>query len=228
MVLKTDLFEEALGNDALASAIPKAFVGMDLSSAVLREARQRHPGLRVVRADARRLPFADAVLDGVVSTSTLDHFHDPADLEGSLQELGRVLRPGAELLLTLDNPWNPLLAVRNALPHALRTAVGLTPYYVGYTCGPARVEKLLCQAGFTVRETTSILHFPRALIAVVGQALGRTQAGLVAGTMLGLLRRAEVLRHLPTRWLTGHYVAVRAVKLAKDNTSSRSARPATG
>lgn len=118
------------------------------------------------------------------------------------------------MLLTLDNPWNPLLALRNAIPHALRLALGVTPYYVGYTCGPVRVERLLCQAGFEVRATTAILHFPRALTALIGPALRLTGLTRIESRMLALLRRTEILGHGPTRWLTGHYVAVLATKKA--------------
>jgi SAM-dependent methyltransferase len=210
--LKTDLFEEALGNDSLQRAIPEAFVGMDLSPAILRAARRRSPDAPLVRADVRQLPFAGAALGGVISTSTLDHFRDPEDLARSFNELGRVLRPGGRLLLTLDNPLNPLLALRNALPHSFRVLVGLTPYYVGYTCSPARIERLLCEAGFEVRETAAILHFPRALAALLGRGLRLKGPGRMEGRILGLLRRAERLRRWPTRWFTGHYVAVVAAK----------------
>jgi SAM-dependent methyltransferase len=213
-VLKTDLFEEALGNSTLLSALPASLVGMDLSPTVLSEARRRNPGLPLVLADVRQLPFAGATLDGAISTSTLDHFQDSADLARSLRELGRVLRPGGGLLLTLDNPLNPLLALRNAVPHSLRMSMGLTPYYVGYTCGPTRLAQLLHEAGFEVRDTTAILHFPRALVALFGMALGRTPSGSAQGKILGLLRHAEILRRLPTRWLTGHYVAVLAAKIS--------------
>jgi transposase len=39
-----------------------------------------------------------------VSPSTLDHFPDPADLDRSLRELRRTLRPGGRLILTLRLP----------------------------------------------------------------------------------------------------------------------------
>jgi len=212
VILKTDLFEEALGNDSVERAIPTAFLGMDLSRTVLRAARRRSPQAAMVQADVRQLPFADASVGGVLSTSTLDHFHDPQDLARSLREIGRVLRPGGKLLLTLDNPWNPLLALRNAIPHSLRLSLGVTPYFVGYTCGPVRVERLLGQAGFEVRKTTAILHFPRALTALFGPALRLTGLTRIEGRILELLRHTEMLRHGPTRWLTGHYVAVLATK----------------
>jgi len=209
VILKTNVLEEALGSDLL----PRASVGMDLSWTVLRAAQRRFPDAPLVRADVRQLPFSDASLAGAISTSTLDHSRDPGDLARSLDELGRVLRPGATLLLTLNNPRNPLLALRNVLPHAFRSFVELTPYYVGYTCDPAHVEGLLGQAGFEVRKTDAILHIPRALTALSGRASRLVGLDRIDGTILALFRRAEILRHCPTRWLSGHYIAIVAVKI---------------
>ena len=205
MLLKTDVFEEALGNDGIRRAIPNFFVGIDRSRAVAEAARRRIPDVPLIRADVRRLPFADAVLGGAISTSTLDHFRDPRDLVLALRELGRVLRPGAKLILTLDNPRNPLLAVRNAIPDVLRRRLGMTPYFVGYTCGPGRLGRLLTESGFAVRETTAILHFPRVLAALSGSMLRRLG---IEDDILALLPRAEALGRWPTRWCTGHYIGV--------------------
>jgi len=47
-----------------------------------------------VQADAARLPFADRAFDAVISNHSLEHFHD---LDGSLREIGRVLRPAGAL-----------------------------------------------------------------------------------------------------------------------------------
>ena len=177
LFLKTDLFEEALGDDWVQRAIPAGLVGMDISHSIVAAARRHSTRSPVLRADVRCLPFADASLGGVISTSTLDHFHDPKDLQLSLHEIGRVVRPGGVLILTLDNPLNPLLALRNAVPHTLRRLVGMTPYYVGYTCGPGRLGRWLADAGFEVRESAAVLHFPRALVALAGTVLRRLSLG---------------------------------------------------
>ena len=210
--LKTDLFEEAIGNNSFQRSISLAAVGMDLSPTIVKAAQRRCPGARLVQADVRRLPFTDGAFAGVISTSTLDHFRDPEDLELALRELARVVRAGGKLILTLDNPLNPILALRNVVPDAFRLRVGLTPYFVGYTCGPTRLEQLLREAGFDVRETTAVLHFPRVLAALFGSLLRRMNMGRFEAKVLPLLERAEILRRWPTRWRTGHYVAVLATK----------------
>ena len=86
-------------------------------------------------------------------TSTLDHFRSHSEIVTSLRELLRVLRPGGQLLLTLDNPANPLVGLRNALPFGLLHRLRIVPYYVGATCGPRGLRRLLPQVGFEVLES---------------------------------------------------------------------------
>jgi ubiquinone/menaquinone biosynthesis C-methylase UbiE len=107
------------------------------------------------RADVRRLPFADATFDAVVSLSTLDHFDLHTDIETSLAELVRVLRPGGTLILTLDNLANPIIALRAVLPFRLLQAAGVVPYEIGRTCGPRRLGRFVTRAGLEVVETST-------------------------------------------------------------------------
>jgi SAM-dependent methyltransferase len=55
-------------------------------------------------ADGRRLPFADGALDVVCTLNALEHVADPWAF---LDELVRVARPGATLLIGLTNWWSP-------------------------------------------------------------------------------------------------------------------------
>jgi len=67
-------------------------VGIDLSEAMLRQARGRGPGgALLLRADAQHLPLADNALDAVTCTFGVRNFADPA---AGLAEVFRVLRPG--------------------------------------------------------------------------------------------------------------------------------------
>jgi SAM-dependent methyltransferase len=52
------------------------------------------------QADAARLPFADRAFDAVISNHSLEHFHD---LAGSLQEIGRVLKPTGALYIAVPD-----------------------------------------------------------------------------------------------------------------------------
>jgi SAM-dependent methyltransferase len=72
--------------------------GLDLSAELLREARQRHPGVAFEQGDMLALPCADASLAGVVAFYAIVHL-SPAGLRRALAEMHRVLRPGGLLLL---------------------------------------------------------------------------------------------------------------------------------
>jgi SAM-dependent methyltransferase len=52
----------------------------------------------LVQAPAHALPFEDAFFDGAVAFSIFEHLR-PEELEAALAELGRVLQPGAALLV---------------------------------------------------------------------------------------------------------------------------------
>jgi SAM-dependent methyltransferase len=200
-VLKTDLFEEAVG-DGLVRLLGEHFQrvdAIDVSRAVVEEAARRHPEVNVACCDVRELPHDGGTFDAVVSTSTLDHFETIADIGAALRELRRVLAPGGTLVVSLDNLSNPLVALRNALPYQWLHRIGLVPHYVGATCRPAELQRLLTGSGFDVHATTAIMHVPRVIALAVGGGMG---------TMLGL----ESLGRLPTRYLTGQFVAARAVK----------------
>jgi SAM-dependent methyltransferase len=72
--------------------------GLDISEGLLREARQRHPGIPFEPGDMLALPLADASLAGVVAFYAIVHLA-PAELRRALAEMHRVLRPGGRLLL---------------------------------------------------------------------------------------------------------------------------------
>jgi len=211
-LLKTDLWDEAMGQGLYPLLAERAadVAGIDFVPAVIAAAVARHPQLGAVLADARALPFAAGAFDAVVSISTLDHFASSAEIEVALRELHRVLRPGGRLLLTLDNLANPIVALRNALPYSLLHGIGLVPYPVGATCRPRRLQSLVREAGFEVRETTAILHCPRALSIASARRVRRTATAQAAARFLARLRRWERLAQLPTRYLTGYFVAIHA------------------
>ena len=193
--LKTDTAEETHPVRALLPSLGSAtWVGIDAAHSALRGA----VGCARVQADVRRLPFPSGTFDGVLSTSTLDHFDVVSDIDVSLRELRRVLRPEGRLVLTLDNPRNPLIRLRNALPPAVRRRTGLVPFHVGPTLDVHDGAAALERAGFVVLDTAHLLHAPH-----------------VVGTRLAAFEAVESLLPRVDRWLgargsaatTGHFAA---------------------
>jgi SAM-dependent methyltransferase len=217
LVLKTDLFDEAVSEGLVPFLEGRAdgVVGIDVSQFVLTNAGQRFPRLRAVSADVRQLPFEDGCFDRIVSLSTLDHFNSHEEIVHALEELSRILRPGGELLLTLDNLANPLVRLRNALPLGLLHRLGIVPYYVGPTCGPRRLQAHVREASLQVMETTAVMHAPRVLAVALARWLRSRAGASVQDSFLEALRGFERLRAWPTRFLTGYFIAVRAMKPAE-------------
>ncbi len=123
-----------------------------------------------------------------------------------------MLRPGGQLLLTLDNGLNPFVALRNALPFKLLNSLGIVPYYVGKTFSPARLRGVLKKLNFEVAEMTCIMHFPRFIAVLIARILEKYSGQSVQKRFLRYLMAFEHLSKWPTRLLTGQFVAVKAIK----------------
>ena len=213
-LLKTDIFEEASsqGLYPLLADHAKLLFAADVSMPLIRAALIRCPSLRLVQCDIRAPAFLAETFDIIVSTSTLDHFSTATQLRTALNGLASLLAPGGELLITLDNLSNPVIAVRNAIPHKWRTRLGLTPYYVGATCGPAQLRKYLTEARLKVVELTAVVHFPRWPAICVARILERYCSPRASERLLAVMQRFEVLSPAPIRYLTGNFIAARALK----------------
>jgi SAM-dependent methyltransferase len=224
-LLKTDLFDEAVGPGILPALLPRASsaVGIDVEPAVRETAAARLPQVEVVAADVRRLPFADETFDTILSNSTLDHFAEASQIGIALRELARVLRPRGRLLVTLDNPTNPIVALSKALPRAAlnqawarvgrRSArVGLVPYVVGATLPPAGLRDALVEAGLRPVATDTLVHAPRLAAVVVASRLERHGSRSAQLRFLRALRSCERLRGTPLERLTAHFHAALALR----------------
>lgn len=123
-------------------------VGVDLESHLLARARERARSMRVAdsitvaRADARRLPFADASFDGVICESVLAFLEDKAS---AVKEFHRVLKPGGflannEVTFLTPPPDDFLSAIRGAAPKV--------PGALAVPVDPEEHQRLLEQSGF--------------------------------------------------------------------------------
>ncbi len=103
-------------------------VGLDRSPAMLDGARDRAPSppVELVEADATALPFEDASFDAAISTYGLTAI---ADVDGALDEMIRVVRPGGRLVVADVHfvNWPTPTAVNRAVTVALR------PFNTWYT-----------------------------------------------------------------------------------------------
>lgn len=131
----------------------------DLNAEMLDEAARRFAGrVPLLRADARRLPFATASLPMAVAVDLLVHL---PDLDAGIAELARVVAPGGTLVFDSTNaaPW-----------WVLRY-----PAYVNWR--PRRLVRTLAGDGVLPEWQSSVSHQHRAdmeaAIARAGLALDR-------------------------------------------------------
>ncbi len=212
--LKTDLFEEAISEEGPLKDLGPQPLGIDGSEAVVQAAHRNlahqlsNPMLLV--GDLRHIPICSGALPAILSGSSLDHFTDPADIARSLGELRRILAPGGTLVITFDNPHNPVVWLRNVLPFQWLNRAGLVPYYVGPTWTRAEAVAQLEALGFTVTHTTAVAHAPRILTMALVRLAEWLGWPALQKLVSAMLAAAEVLERWPTRYQTGYYLAFRA------------------
>jgi len=146
--------------------------GVDFSAGMLAQARSAHTGARLVRADARALPFAGA-FDLVVSFGALGHFLPP-ERPALFAGVHRALRPGGVFAFPVG-VQPPVASARYwallgfDLAMRARNAVR-RPLFVMYyrTCPLPALRRDLAAAGFTVSAIS--LTAPRCQL-VLARAL---------------------------------------------------------
>ena len=100
-----------------ASPVRALALGVDVAENRLRASRDGLsdsclsgcPPIELAVADGQRLPFADASFDRIICTETLEHV---ANAQLALRELGRVLRPGGRLAISVPHPLSEAILYR--------------------------------------------------------------------------------------------------------------------
>jgi len=207
VLLKTDLFEEAHGEDQLLFNLPRQTdlgIGIDVDAATTRAAAARWPRACAcfVTSDVRSLPLRSDSVDVVLSNSTLDHFAAEQDIHHAIVELARVLKPGGRLLVTLDNPRNLLYPSLRAFANRS----GLS-FRLGRTLGQTQLQQALDQAGFDVLSTDWLLHNPRCVSTAMFLGIRRLLGQHADPIIRALLHLFDLAGRLPTRPWTGVFIA---------------------
>ncbi len=208
--LKTDMYNESLGAGISLPGRAGNWTsfGMDIAAEMLKASRQMGGHRSLVVTDIRTLAFAQDSFDAIFSNSTLDHFNSADQITISLSECYRILKPGGRLILTMDNPLNPILALRQALPYRLLVKMRITTFYYGRTLTPEGLRKALVDTGFKIRHIEPVLHCPRILSILASRIVDHWAMDGFKRKFLEKLSRFEKLGRLPTRYLTGYYTAV--------------------
>lgn len=171
------------------------YQGVDVSRAAIEQARLN--GLNVTLIDdASSLPFDDRDFDAVICFEVVEHLFD---VNGTMAEILRILRPGGCLLLTTPNicywrrrldalcgRWNPLgdgksvsepwrdphirFFTRRSLVNCLRCA-GFNPVTVNATGGAFLKDLPIIGKWFPQRGGTAYRGIEKALPAVFGYRL---------------------------------------------------------
>jgi 2-polyprenyl-3-methyl-5-hydroxy-6-metoxy-1,4-benzoquinol methylase len=136
--------------DLLAALKPTMGVGIDFSKEMVQQARQKHPELRFVQADAHDL-LLDAQFDVIILS---DLVNDVWDVQGILKRIVPLTHSRTRLIVnTYSNVWAPLLA--------LAQRVGLSkPNLALNWLTPEDITNLLRLTDFEMIKHTREILFP--------------------------------------------------------------------
>lgn len=195
----------ACGNGPLWSRLgTPSYLGIDASAAELSAARAR--GVRqLIRARAPALPIAPACIATVVSSMALQVL---TPLPETLAEIGRVLRPGGQLVATMPDRA-PLRTGDLPIVVALLATLGRRLSYPN-DAALAQLPELLADAGLLLIDdarrryvypmrTTGDAHLFLASLYLPDLPTARRYA---AGAYLRVLARARVDLPIPIRRIT--------------------------
>ena len=183
--------------------------GVDPAPAMLERAQDRAPGAagQLILGTGEELPYEPGSFDVVVAVGSLEY----GDVERSVPEVARVLRPGGRAVLALRNGRAPMAAWRRhvvfPVARALKARVKLgrqTPLRRSPALSPARVRGLLAGAGLEVRSTEvvacEIVPDPLdvALPSVAYRASGAAERSALMRSIFGAQRMVLAVKEDPS------------------------------
>ena len=213
-ILKTDLYEEAVGYDDILFDIAQKnseIYGIDISPNIVKKANSikiaKNANMDFSIQDVRCLKFSDNSFNLIISNSTLDHF---PEVSMAMQELNRVLKNNGILILTLHNKHNPLLYL------LLKGAKIFNRYYKFYSEDAYSIKetkKLMEKAGFIIKDSTTILHIPPLIPSITNELYKKNNKflkniGWIIFNCSLFIANMPLLRHF-----TGYLIAIKGVKI---------------
>ena len=129
-------------------------IAVDASEEMLRVAEARTGGtsVRLVRADATALPFADGEFDAVLAVTSLCFTSDPM---GALREAKRVLRPNGRLVLGELNARSLWGVLRR-----MKARIRPTTYRSAHFRRLDELRGMLADSGFEATRWEGVLYLP--------------------------------------------------------------------
>jgi len=129
--------------------------GVDISPEMLNTAHQKLSSAKVVhqlcQSDVRELPFGDHSFEGIISAHMLEHLPDPKQ---GLQEMVRILRPNASLVLIVTRTgllgtliqwhWGNRCFSQKELSALMQEAGLVNLKFIQFPVGLARFSSMAC------------------------------------------------------------------------------------
>ncbi len=175
----------------------KVDIGVDPDLSIMREAQSRKVYRLLVQADGGRIPLADASVGSAFSNSVLEHI---PHLDQVLNEVGRVLKPGAPFLLTVPNPgYREKLSIPMHLRHLRMERIAVA--YEDWFMRMSRTIHLYDQEEWSARLKRAGLRVERTFNYFSPAALAALEWGHYFGAPC-LLPHTIFGRWIlmPTRW----------------------------
>ena len=119
------------GTGAISSALASQGYKMtacDISEQMILAGRRAHSDKPIewvlLRKDWKRLPFADNIFDAIIASSVFEYL---SNVENTMKECSRVLKPAGKLIFSVPNLAHPLRKLERLL-HPLATIAAKVPF----------------------------------------------------------------------------------------------------
>ena len=90
----------------------------------------------------------------------------------------------------------------------------LTPYFIGKTLSIKKLTQTLEGIGFDIEESTAVFHYPHPdiFVRLAERLFHRLSRGRLDNNIRKILAVLDNLEKKKTKYLTGRYLALKAVK----------------